>query len=97
MQKPWCRTLKKAGVEDFRFHDLRHTYASHLVMAGVDMNTVKELMGHSDIRMTVRYSHCSPKHKIHAVETLVKYRKETSESVDKTDPITDPAKIMGTN
>ncbi len=97
VQKPWYRTRKKAGVEDFRFHDLRHTYASHLVMAGGDINTVKGLMGHFDIRMTVQYSHLSPKHKIQAVETLAKYREKTRESVDKTDPLTDLAKITGTD
>ncbi len=66
-------------------------------MAGGDINTVKGLMGHFDIRMTVQYSHLSPKHKIQAVETLAKYREKTRESVDKTDPLTDLAKITGTD
>ena len=56
-----------AGIEDFRFHDLRHTFASHLVMAGVDIRTVQELMGHKDIRMTMRYSHLSDAHLKEAV------------------------------
>lgn len=51
---------KKAGFEDLHFHDLRHTFASQLVMAGVDIATVKELMGHRDIKMTLRYARLDP-------------------------------------
>ena len=60
----------EAGITEFHFHDLRHTFASHLVMAGVDLVTVKELMGHVDINMTLRYSHLAPEHKAHAVARL---------------------------
>ncbi len=63
-------TLKKSGIIDFRFHDLRHTFASHLVMLGVDIKTVQELMGHKSIEMTLRYSHLSPAYKKSAIESL---------------------------
>jgi len=66
----WWTVLKKAGIENFRFHDLRHTFGSRLGMAGVDLGTIQELMGHKDIKMTKRYSHPTPEHKKKAVEIL---------------------------
>jgi integrase len=64
------RAVRRADIQDFTFHDLRHTFASRLVMAGVDLPTVKELMGHKDIKMTLRYTHLSAEHKQHAVRRL---------------------------
>lgn len=62
--------LKRAGIEDCRFHDLRHTFASHLVMRGRSLKEVQELLGHKDIKMTMRYAHLSEEHKKHAVNAL---------------------------
>jgi integrase len=61
---------RRAALEGLRFHDLRHTFATNLVMNGVDLVTVKEILGHSDIAMTVRYSHPSDARKMEAVERL---------------------------
>lgn len=66
----FATALKKSGVAHFRFHDLRHTFASRLVMKGVDIRTVQELLGHKDLRMTMRYAHLAPDHMRRAVEIL---------------------------
>jgi integrase len=73
--------LRRAGIKDFRFHDLRHTFASKLVMRGVDIRTVQTLLGHKDIAMTMRYSHLSDSHLKEAVKKLevgTKLAQETS-------------------
>ncbi|MFI5323763.1 MAG: tyrosine-type recombinase/integrase [Thermodesulfobacteriota bacterium] len=62
--------VRRSGIERFTFHDLRHTFASVLVMNGVDLATVQELLGHKSINMTKRYSHPTPEHKRRAIEKL---------------------------
>jgi integrase len=71
IKKGWLPLIKAAKVDAFTFHDLRHTFASKLVMAGVDLNTVRELLGHADLKMTLRYAHLTPAHKAAAVAKLV--------------------------
>ncbi|HTM88400.1 MAG TPA: site-specific integrase, partial [Terriglobales bacterium] len=62
--------VEKAGITPITWHGLRHTFASRLVMAGVDIRTVQELMGHKSILMTMRYAHLAPDHQRAAVEKL---------------------------
>lgn len=61
---------RKVGIEDATLHTLRHTFASHLVMAGVDLATISKLLGHKDISTTMIYSHLSPDHLRQAVKRL---------------------------
>ena len=70
LQFQFTRLLQAAGIENFRFHDLRHTCASWLAMANVPILTIKEILGHKDLRMTLRYSHLSPDQKVDAVRRL---------------------------
>jgi len=69
-KKGFYSALRRSGIKKCRFHDLRHTFATRLIMARVDIVTVQELLGHKDIRMTKRYSHPTPEHKKQAVDML---------------------------
>jgi site-specific recombinase XerD len=79
-QTDWRRwfqkCIKETGIQDFHWHDLRHTFASRIVMATGDLRTVQELLGHKDIRMTMRYAHLTKNHRASAVETIVPTKAE---------------------
>ena len=68
----WKGVVRDAEIEKFRFHDLRHTFASRLVMAGVGLYTVGKLLGHQSLETTQRYAHLSPHHEAAAVAKLVR-------------------------
>jgi integrase len=84
------KALSRAEIQDFRPHDLRHTFGSRLTMRGVPLRTIQELMGHRDIATTLRYSHLSDAHRRAAVEELVKLAAEgPAETPKRTDTQTD--------
>jgi Phage integrase family len=70
------------GLPTFHWHDLRHTFASRLVMAGVDIRTVQELMGHKTIQVTMRYAHLAPAHQLEAVQRLCNTGSARSRATD---------------
>ena len=59
-------------MREFRFHDLRHHFASRLAQSGVDLNTVRELLGHADLKMVLRYAHLAPGGLASAVEKVAR-------------------------
>lgn len=69
-KKAWVALLVAAKINNFSFHDLRHHFASKLFMAGVDLNTVRELLDHGSLDITLRYAHLAPEHKAKAVNLI---------------------------
>ncbi len=78
VHRAFKKAVEKAEIEDFRFHDLRHCFASWNRQAGVDIDTLADLMGHKDTRMTRRYAHIGPVHLANAVGLLEKSYREFS-------------------
>ena len=83
------KALKRAGLEGVRFHDLRHTAATMMVTSGVDIVTVQQVLGHSDIKMTARYTHPTTETKMSAVNSLeMQIRGHVSDTSAKADTLT---------
>jgi integrase len=89
IQTAWQRALSKANITDFRFHDLRHTYASYLASNGTDPGTLMRLLGQKTIAMTLRYSHLSDDALRRAVDKL--NMPDCCDTQDHTNPAHTPA------
>jgi integrase len=68
----WLTAIEKAKLEDFRFHDLRHSAASYLAMNGASLNEIAEVLGHKTLAMVKRYAHLSEVHTAGVVESMNK-------------------------
>jgi len=66
----WPKLLRRANITNFRWHDMRHHFASRLVQLGVPLNTVRDLLGHSSVAMSLRYAHLAPDQRREAVAKL---------------------------
>jgi site-specific recombinase XerD len=82
MRRNFARLVKRAGLRPIGWHDLRHTFCSHLAMRGASPKAIQELAGHSDLKTTMRYMHLAPSHlreAIHLLEMPIK-KKEGGEA-----------------
>lgn len=73
IKKAFNSAKERAGIKNFRFHDLRHTVATRLVEKGIDLAVVQDLLAHSNIQTTMRYAHPVPKRKLEAIQALDGY------------------------
>ncbi len=76
IKKSFAAACREAGITNFTFHDLRHTFGTRLADAGVDVVKIKELMGHASIVTTMRYIHATDQGKRGAITVLSEYRKQ---------------------
>ena len=79
VKRSYNTALRNAEIYGATFHSLRHTFASQLIMAGVDLTSVQELLGHKSLNMTLRYAHLAPEHKTKAVKKLDEVLRNTEE------------------
>ena len=70
MKVSFTNALRRAEIKDFHFHDLRHTFASHMIMRGAYLKEVQEILGHATMTMTMRYAHLSQESKKKAINLL---------------------------
>lgn len=80
LKKSFHTVIDRAGIKDFRFHDLRHTVATRLVEKNIDLSVVKDILGHSKITTTQRYAHPVPQRKLEAINILSTYTQDTESS-----------------
>ena len=73
IKKSWKSAVKVAGIENFKFHDLRHTFATRLIEKNIDIVVAKELMGHADISTTMIYVHSDADRKKNAINVIDDY------------------------
>ena len=83
LRKPWGSALQAAGVDGFRFHDLRHTTASYLAMNGASLLSISKVLGHQTTKMTERYSHLATSHIDEVVRSMNAVKFGASASIDR--------------
>lgn len=82
LKRSFVSLCKQAKIENFRFHDLRHTSAARMVGAGVPITMVKDILGHSDIHTTMRYAHAITEQSLEAIETLSNYAEKNRKIIN---------------
>ena len=93
VERAFKAALDRAKIEDFKFHDLRHTFASHVIMRGGSLKDVQELLGHKTMAMTLRYAHLSQEHKKKAVNLLNGLTSSVKSDMSQNCHISEPAKL----
>lgn len=85
LKRSFDSICRKANIENFRFHDLRHTAGTRMAAACIDLGVVKDILGHADIKTTMRYAHPVEERKLQAFEVLAEYSEKASQIVIKND------------